>query len=128
VAPRTNTPPTSDAGPKSAKTRARLLDATASVLAERGFAGTRLSDIAERAHVQAPAIYYYYPSREDLVSAVLLAGAETMVGYLRERLEELPGDTTASARIATAVEAHLRHELELSHYTRAFIRNTSQVP
>jgi TetR/AcrR family transcriptional regulator, cholesterol catabolism regulator len=129
VPSRTKSAATTDGGgSKSARTRARLLDATAKVLAVRGFAGTRLSDIAEEAHVQAPAIYYYYPSREELVGAVLLAGAEAMVDYLTARLAELPTNTTPSLRLSTAVEAHLRHELELSHYARAIIRNTDQVP
>ncbi|WP_433799855.1 TetR/AcrR family transcriptional regulator [Actinomycetospora sp. CA-084318] len=125
---KTRTETAEESVPKSARTRARLLDATAKVLAERGYAGTRLSDIAEEAHVQAPAIYYYYAHREELVGAVLTAGAEAMVGYLTERLAALPADSSPSVRLATAVEAHLRHELELSDYARAFIRNTNQVP
>ncbi|MEU7812821.1 TetR/AcrR family transcriptional regulator [Pseudonocardia sp. NPDC049154] len=113
---------------KSARTRARLLDATAKVLARKGFSGTRLSDIAEEAHVQAPAIYYYYPSREDLIEAVLFAGAKAMHEFLTERLAELPATTSPSDRLAAAVEAHLRHELELSDYARAVIRNANQMP
>lgn len=113
---------------KSARTRARLLDATAKVLADKGFAGTRLSDIAEEAHVQAPAIYYYYSSREDLIEAVLYAGAQSMHRFLTAALAALPDDTPPSARISVAVEAHLRHQLELSDYARAMIRNANQVP
>lgn len=113
---------------KSARTRARLLDATAKVLARKGFSGTRLSDVAEEARVQAPAIYYYYPSREDLIEAVLYAGAQAMHDYLTEALARLPEGTSPSDRIAAAVEAHLRHELELSDYTRAVIRNANQMP
>ncbi len=113
---------------KSARTRARLLDAAAKVLARKGFAGTRLSDIADEARVQAPAIYYYYPSREDLIEAVLFAGAKAMLDYLHARLSELPAGTPASVRLAAAVEAHLRHELELSDYARAVIRNANQMP
>lgn len=129
--PRRTTTPTADsetADSKSARTRARLHDATAKVLARKGFSGTRLSDIAEEAHIQAPAIYYYYPSREDLIEAVLYAGAEAMHDFLTARLAELPEGTPASVKIATAVEAHLRHELEISDYTRAVIRNANQVP
>ncbi len=113
---------------KSARTRARLLDATAKVLARKGFTATRLSDIAEEAHVQAPAIYYYYPSREHLIEAVLAAGAEAMHDFLVTRLAELPADASPSVRIAAAVDAHLRHELELSDYARAVIRNANQMP
>ena len=113
---------------KSARTRARLLDAAAEVLAQRGFAGTRLSDIAKVAHVQAPAIYYYYSSREDLIEDVLFVGASAMYDFLESTLAALPVDTPPAKRLEAAVEAHLRHELELSDYARAVIRNANQIP
>src|SRR4051794_35543136 len=54
------------ADPKSRRTRERILDAAAHVLSRKGYAGTRLGNIAEQAQLQAPAIYYYWPSREEL--------------------------------------------------------------
>lgn len=116
------------AATKSARTHARLLDAAAAVLAEKGFAGTRLTDIAERAQIQAPAIYYYYPSREHLIEAVVRSGAASMRAYLERTLDGLPAAATPTDRIAAAVEAHLRHELELSDYARAVVRNANQIP
>lgn len=113
---------------KSARTRGRLLDAAAKVLSRKGFAGTRLSDIADEAQVQAPAIYYYYPSREDLIEEVMYVGAAAMRTHLAEALAALPPGATPAARIATAVEAHLRHELEISDYSTAIIRNANQLP
>lgn len=113
---------------KSNRTRERLLDAAAQVLADKGFAGTRLSDIAERANVQAPAIYYYYPSREDLIEEVMFVGAAAMRAHLDEVLAGLPSDTTPVGRISVAVEAHLRHELEISDYAKSIIRNGNQLP
>lgn len=115
------------AGSKSARTRSRLLDAAAKVLSRKGFSGTRLSDIAEEAHVQAPAIYYY-SSREDLIEEVVYVGAAAMRTHLVEALEALPASTTASDRIAKAVETHLRLELEISDYSKAIIRNANQLP
>lgn len=112
---------------KSARTRRRLLDAAASVLSEKGFSGTRLSDVAEKARVQAPAIYYYYPSREDLIEEVVFVGAAAMRAHLAEALEAA-ADRPPAARIAAAVEAHLRNELQLSDYSRAMIRNANQLP
>jgi len=117
-----------DGSSKSARTRRRLLDAAATVLSRKGFAGTRLSDIAEQAHVQAPAIYYYYPSREDLIEEVMYVGAAAMRSHLTDALDALPPDTTPAGRISTAVEAHLRHELEISAYSTAIIRNANQLP
>nr|WP_227012962.1 MULTISPECIES: TetR/AcrR family transcriptional regulator [unclassified Pseudonocardia] len=113
---------------KSARTRTRLLDAAANVLSRKGFAGTRLSDIAELAQIQAPAIYYYYPSREDLIEAVMVTGASTMREHMTEVLDALPPSATPADRISAAVEAQLRHELELSDYARAVIRNFNQIP
>lgn len=115
-------------GSKSTRTRERLLDATAEVLSRKGFAGTRLSDIAEQAHVEAPAIYYYYPSRQDLIEEVMYTGAAAMKAHLEQALAALPADATPAERIAAAVEAHLRNELEISDYSHAIIRNGNQLP
>lgn len=113
---------------KAARTRARLLDAAAAVLSRKGFSGTRLADIAEQAHVQAPAVYYYYPSREDLIEEVMYVGAAAMRTHLVAALAALPASTTPSDRIAAAVEVHLRYELEISDYSKAIIRNANQLP
>ena len=113
---------------KSQRTRARILDAAAHVLSVKGFAGTRLTDVAEYAELQAPAIYYYFPSREDLIEEVMYCGIMEMREHLQKALDALPPDTSPMDRIMAGVEAHLRHELELSDYTTASIRNSGQVP
>jgi TetR/AcrR family transcriptional regulator, cholesterol catabolism regulator len=113
---------------KSARTRARILDAAAHVLSIKGYAGTRLSDVAEYAEIQAPAIYYYFPSRDDLIEEVMFCGIADMRKHLLEVLDALPPESSPLDRIMAAVEAHLRHELELSDYTTASIRNSGQVP
>jgi TetR/AcrR family transcriptional regulator, cholesterol catabolism regulator len=113
---------------KSARTRARILDAAAHVLSIKGYAGTRLSDVAEYAEIQAPAIYYYFQSRDDLIEEVMFWGIADMRKHLVEVLDALPPETAPLDRILAAVEAHLRHELELSDYTTASIRNSGQLP
>lgn len=113
---------------KSARTRTRILDAAAQVLSTRGYAGTRLSDVAKVAQLQAPAIYYYFPSREDLIEEVMWAGLANMREHLVAVLAAAPEDATPLDRILIAVEAHLRHELAISDYTTAAIRNAGQIP
>jgi len=117
-----------DSDSKSARTRARILDAAAHVLSIKGYAGTRLSDVAEYAELQAPAIYYYFPSREDLIEEVMFSGIADMRKHLLGVLAALPPESSPLDRIMVAVEAHLRHELELSDYTTASIRNSGQLP
>jgi TetR/AcrR family transcriptional regulator, cholesterol catabolism regulator len=114
--------------PKSARTRSRILNSAAHVLSVKGYAGTRLSDVADYAELQAPAIYYYFPSREDLIEEVMYAGIADMRRHLQAALDALPPETSAIDKILAAVEAHLRHELELSDYASASIRNAGQMP
>ncbi len=113
---------------KSALTRSRILDAAAQVLSTRGYAGLRLVDVASVAELQAPAIYYYFPSRDDLIEEVMWAGIADMRTYVGKVLDDLPDGTPALERLLAAAEAHLIHELELSDYTTASIRNAGQIP
>jgi AcrR family transcriptional regulator len=113
---------------KSALTRARILDSAARVLSSKGYAGLRLTDVAASAELQAPAIYYYFPSRDELIEEVMWAGIANMREHVIAALDALPDGTPPLDRLLVAAEAHLRHELEISDYTTAAIRNAGQVP
>jgi TetR/AcrR family transcriptional regulator, cholesterol catabolism regulator len=123
-------PPVEDLEPesKSALTRRRILDAAAYVLSVKGYGGLRLTEVAAEAEIQAPAIYYYFPSREDLIEEVMWSGIADMREHVATVLIGLPVGTPALDRLLAAVEAHLRHALEISDYTTAAIRNAGQVP
>lgn len=126
----TSKPATKVAKPdsKSARTRTRVLDAAAHVLSVKGFAGMRLSDVAEHADLQAPAIYYYFSSREELIEEVMWSGLAEMREQLTKALAAAPEGLSGMDRIMVAVDAHLRHELQISDYTTASIRNAGQLP
>ncbi len=117
-----------DLDKKSARTRVRILDAAAKVLSDKGYAGMRLGDVAAEAELQAPAIYYYFTSREDLIEEVMWVGLADMRAFLEAALAEAPADASAMDRVLIAVEVHLRHELEISDYATASIRNAGQLP
>jgi AcrR family transcriptional regulator len=113
---------------KSARTRERILDAAAFVLSRKGYAGTRLTDVAAEAEVHAPAIYYYFESRDALIEEVMWVGAHRVRMHVEEVLAALPPETRPIDKILEAVAAHLRYELRISDYTTASIRNAGQVP
>ena len=113
---------------KSVLTRARILDAAAHVLSAKGYAGLRLTDVAGEAEIQAPAIYYYYASKDELVEEVMWAGIADMREHVVAALSSLPDGSPPLDRLLAATEAHLRHALEISDYTTASIRNAGQVP
>ena len=115
-------------GRKATVTRERILDAAAKVLAERGYAGTRLGEIADVAGIQAPAIYYHFESREALVEEVVRVGTRKTREHVERVLADLPPKFTALERLDAAVEAHLRFVLDMSDYCKAAIRNAGQLP
>jgi AcrR family transcriptional regulator len=114
--------------PRGEQKRVRILDAAAAVLAERGFAGTTLSEIAERAGTQAGSLYYHFDSREDLIEQVLCRGVTLTTAHVRDALDRLPPTARAIDRLAEAVRQHVRCQLVVSDYARAAARSTGQVP
>jgi AcrR family transcriptional regulator len=53
------------------RSRAAILRAALELFAERGFAGTTVADVAERAGVSKGLIYAYVASKEELLRAIL---------------------------------------------------------
>jgi AcrR family transcriptional regulator len=74
----------------------QLLTAAAEVIAERGMAATRISDIAERAGTSPPAVLYWFESRDELLAEALTFAEESYYDQLEGRLE---GHDSASARL-----------------------------
>lgn len=66
-----------------------LLDAALSLFVEKGFAATRAEEVATRAGVSKGTLYLYFPSKEDLLKAVIAQclseriaeGAAAAAGY-----------------------------------------------
>lgn len=53
------------------ETRQRILDATIEIAAERGYEGTSMSQIAERAGVSMSSIYWHFADKDAVFAAVL---------------------------------------------------------
>lgn len=76
---------------RAAARKAQILDAAATVFAEKGFHRTRTKEIAEAADVSEGTLYNYFDSKEDLLIGIMarLAEVETLPG---EFMEALKGD------------------------------------
>lgn len=59
-----------------------LLDAALALFVERGYAATRLDDVAARAGVSKGTLYLYFENKEELFKAVVRAN---LVSALAER-------------------------------------------
>lgn len=112
---------------KSERTRERILDAAAEAFRERGFAATRLSDIAERANLQTPSLYYHFSSKEDLIEVVLALGVTRTFEHVERRVSEVPEDDPLG-RLRAAIEAHVEMVLQTGNYSAANLRLYGQMP
>ena len=61
---------------KGERTRTRILDAAADVLARKGYAAATLTEIASVAKMQAGSLYYHFDSKDAIVEEVLAVGLE----------------------------------------------------
>ena len=71
------------------------------MIAERGIAGTRVADVAERAGTSASAVIYWFKGKEELLTAALAHEEERFRSQLDERLE----GRDAPAQLALLIDA-----------------------
>ncbi|BCL27039.1 transcriptional regulator [Streptomyces aurantiacus] len=69
---------------KGARTRARIVDAAARLIHERGVAATTLDDVRAAAEVSGSQLYHYFAGKEELLQAVIDHQADTILGNQRE--------------------------------------------
>jgi TetR/AcrR family transcriptional regulator len=69
---------------RAERTRAAVLEASEALFAEKGFAATRLEDVADRVGIRRASIVYYFRDKRELYDAVLAS----VFGGLLARIEE----------------------------------------
>jgi AcrR family transcriptional regulator len=70
-------------------TKKRILDATEFLFARKGFRGTSLREITNRAGVNLAAVNYHFSSKKTLLEAVLKRRLQPVNQVRRKRLEEV---------------------------------------
>ena len=81
-----------------------ILDAALALFAEKGFAATRMDEIAMRAGVTKGTIYLYFESKEQIFRALIGSSIGTAISGIAERVEHFKGPARDLLRIVlTAV-------------------------
>lgn len=91
---------TADAKSRGEQMRARLLKAAAKVFAERGYEGTRVSDINKAAKTSHGNFYWHFKNKDEILIEVLRPTVERMLELVRQ--SETPLDVS-EAHYAEAV-------------------------
>lgn len=68
-----------------------LLDAAIDLFVERGYAATRLEDVARRAGVSKGTLYLYYENKEELFKAVVRSSIVPVIGDAETSVAEFDG-------------------------------------
>ncbi|MBI4275269.1 MAG: TetR/AcrR family transcriptional regulator [Rhizobiales bacterium] len=86
-----------------------IMAAAQSVAAEGGMAAVQVAPVAERAGIAAGTVYRYFPSKTDLVAALVAAIAEREIAAVKKAADAAPGPLSAlAAAIATFAMRALR--------------------
>lgn len=109
------TPPTVPRSPKGARTRQRIMEATAELLTERPFGDVRVSDVARAADVAQPNFYTYFTSVEDVILALGQdVSADHLAAFVDDDWTGVDGMASPRRLVAAAVEFWRRHRALLS--------------
>ncbi len=85
--------------------QARILSSSLRLFVQRGFAATRIGDIAQHAGISQGLLYHYFPSKDDILVALLKESLPKM-NDAAKMLEAM--DAPASTKIRLALDALLQ--------------------
>jgi AcrR family transcriptional regulator len=107
-----------ESAPPSGGQRQHILDTALSLMAQRGVSGTSMRDLASATGLNVASLYHYFPSKQDLLVAVL---AER--GFLDDLAvtAPTPGDRTARVELADLLNEILQSMLEVEDFIRLML-------
>ena len=101
-----------EAGPTPARPvgEAGILDAALAVMAEHGYHGTSVRDIAERAGVSPAALYHHFTSKQQVLATIMERGIKALLERTHAALADA-GDEPA-ARLRALVDVQVLFHLQ----------------
>ncbi|HEV3396271.1 MAG TPA: TetR/AcrR family transcriptional regulator [Xanthobacteraceae bacterium] len=88
-----------------AQRREAILEAARALAAEGGMAAVQIAPVAARAGIAAGTVYRYFPSKTELVAAVVAAVSERELAAMRRAADGAPGPLSALAAGLTTLAA-----------------------
>jgi AcrR family transcriptional regulator len=99
-------------------TRSRILEMALSLMSQRGVDGTSMRDLAAAAGLNVASLYHYFPSKRDLLEAVLVEH-----GFLPMVDDRLPPvtDPSPDARLTALLTEMLTAMLDVEDFVRLML-------
>ncbi|HWL47903.1 MAG TPA: TetR/AcrR family transcriptional regulator [Sphingomonadaceae bacterium] len=105
--------------------REAIVEKAAGLFAQHGFRGASVADIAAACETSKSLIYHYYPSKEDVLYAVMASHVDQLVADVAEAMEE-GGDT--KARLAALIRAFMRHYVGAADRQKVLLNELAALP
>lgn len=108
--------------------RKQILDAAEKLLLRNGYEATAMAEVARRAGVANNAVYWYFPSKDDLLAAVLGRRLERTLENLRasetltadEQVLAMLAQLDQVAKLTATVHARAQHSAAVAEMHEAF--------
>lgn len=102
-----------------------IIDAAARVFARRGYHGTTTTDIADELGMRQASLYYYVPSKEAALEAVVLRGVDGFVAAARSiQVSNLP----SREKLKALIYSHISPISDRHDYVRVFLKERHNLP
>ncbi len=99
-------------------TRLRILQIALSLMSQRGVDGTSMRDLASATGLNVASLYHYFPSKRELLEAVL---AERGFTPVRARPPEPEGDGSPVDQLAVLLTTILTSMFEIEDFVRLMV-------
>jgi AcrR family transcriptional regulator len=97
-----------------AERREAIAAAARALAAEGGMAAVQIAPVAARAGIAAGTVYRYFPSKTELVAAIVTAVSERELAAMRAAADSAPGPLSALAAAVTTFAARALHQRRLA--------------
>jgi AcrR family transcriptional regulator len=105
--------------------RALIEEAAAKLFAERGYAGTKLEDVAAASAVSKPVLYRHFASKKALHVALLAKHRDELLSGVSERFDP---DIAIETQLPTIIDAWFAYVQEHPYAWRMLFRDTTGDP
>ena len=105
--------------------RSMIVEKAAELFARFGFRGASISDLAQACETSKSLIYHYYPSKEDVLYAVMASHIDQLVEDAAAALQD-EGD--ARTRLGRLIHAFMRHYVGAAERQKILLNELDNLP
>lgn len=105
--------------------RAHIVDQAATLFADRGFKATSVSEMANAASVSKSLIYHYFPSKEDVLWAVMSSHVDTLLNDTERLLAE---SGSPKERLRNLLRTFTRHYVGAGDRQKVLLNELRSLP